>query len=338
MKEQLITSHPPFDPNLFLSTTAQATAALVAIIGGFLVSRLIGLVSEKTQQVQSLAELQSKRRVKDAELEKFNHTVGTGIQRWFREDNLDDILEKRGDSNYTKMVDDFDVTGSDRQEVSEYANHLKNTVTRAFKELERVYKAPGNIPESPTKIRTDGIQIDPGHDEEIFQRVAAHISATRQLVLAESEAQEGNSSNSQSSSPTEATDLSALAPTVPPVPTLVTSRHDAAIKERDRLKEELGVIIGEIELLEFRLPEMAQQRWLIAGFAILAYFSAVGIVYPLYLMTRNPVVAIASDRSKVLLGFISGLIALLAFIWSAVADLRAIEKGVSKKEGLSPIS
>jgi len=331
----------PYDPNLFLSTTAQATAALVAIIGGFLVSRLIGLVSEKTQQVQSLAELQSKRRVKDAELEKFNHTVATGIQRWFREDNLNDILEKRGDSNYTKMVDDFDVTGSDRQGVSEYANHLKNTVTRAFKELERVYKGPGSIPESPTKIRTDGIQIDAGHDEEVFQRVSAHISATRLLTVAEDEAREGKISTPENSSPTEPTDLSALAPTlppVPPVPTLVTSRHDAAIKERDRLKEELAVIIGEIELLESRLPEMAQQHWLIAGFAILAYFSVVGIVYPLYLMTRNPVVATASDRSKVLLGFISGLIALLAFIWSAVADLRAIEKGVIKKEGLFPTS
>ena len=338
MKEQLITPDKPFDPNWLLSTTAQAAAALVAIIGGFLVSRLIGLVSEKTQQVQSLAELQSKRRVKDAELEKFNHTVATGIQRWFREDNLDEILEKRGDSNYTKMVDDFDVKGSDRQEVSEYANHLKNTVTRAFKELERVYKAPGSIPDSPTKIRTDGIQIDPGHDEEIFQRVSAHISATRQLILAESEAQEADISNPENSSPIEATDLSALAPTVAPVPTLVTSRHDAAIRERDRLKEELGVIIGEIELLELRLPEMAQQRWLIAGFAILAYFSAVGIVYPLYLMTRNPVVAGAGERSKVLLGFISGLIALLAFIWSAVADLRAIEKGVIEREEPSTTS
>jgi hypothetical protein len=60
------------------------------------------------------------------------------------------------------------------------------------------------------------------------------------------------------------------------------------------------VITGEIELLELRLPALAQQRWLIQGFMILAYFSAVGIVYPLFLMTRNPV----------------------------VADLKAIEKGV----------
>jgi cell division protein FtsB len=81
-----------------ISTTAQSTAALVAIIGGFLVSRLIGLVSEKTQQVQLFDELKSKRRVKDAELKKFNNTVVTGIQKLFREDYLDSILESKGNS------------------------------------------------------------------------------------------------------------------------------------------------------------------------------------------------------------------------------------------------
>lgn len=81
-----------------ISTTAQSTAALVAIIGGFLVSRLIGLVSEKTQQAQLFDELKSERRVKDAELKKFNNTVVTGIQKLFREDYLDSILESKGNS------------------------------------------------------------------------------------------------------------------------------------------------------------------------------------------------------------------------------------------------
>ena len=35
------------DPNWLLSTLAQSTAAVVAIVGGFLVSRLVQLSSEK---------------------------------------------------------------------------------------------------------------------------------------------------------------------------------------------------------------------------------------------------------------------------------------------------
>jgi len=77
---------------------------------------------------------------------------------------------------------------------------------------------------------------------------------------------------------------------------------------------------------------MGQQRWLINGFLILAYFSVIGIVYPLYLMTRNPVVADATARETVLLGFVSGLVALLAFIWSAVSDLKGFEKGATVPE------
>lgn len=37
----------PVDPNWLLSTEAQSAAALVAIIGGFLVSRLVSLSSER---------------------------------------------------------------------------------------------------------------------------------------------------------------------------------------------------------------------------------------------------------------------------------------------------
>ena len=326
MRELLVIRRPPYDPNLFLSTTAQATAALVAIIGGFLVSRLIALVSEKSQQSQSLEELRSRRRVKDAELEKFKNTVNSGIQKWFREDNLDNILQNRGNSNYTKMVDDFDTTGNDRQVIAEYANSLKSVVTRAFKDLEEVYKSSSTIPPSSAKMRADGIQIDPGHDEEIFERVALHSAATRESSGQPAEVELQNDSAPQKGTASEQIE------STPAAPTIVSSRHDAAIKERDRLNEELGIIVGEIKLLESRLPAMAQQRWLIQGFVILAYFSVIGIVYPLYLMTRNPVVADATARETVLLGFISGLVALLAFIWIAVSDLRGFEKGATSPE------
>jgi len=326
MNELLVIHRPPYDPNLFLSTTAQATAALVAIIGGFLVSRLIALVSEKSQQSQSLEELRSKRRVKDAELEKFRNTVNSGIQKWFREDNLDNILEARGNSNYTKMVDDFDTTGNDRQVIAEYANNLKNIVTRAFKELGEVYKSPSIIPDSSAKMRADGIRIDPGHDEEIFERVASFSSASLDSGRQPAEAEPAKNFGPQKITSPEQIE------SMPTAPTMVSSRHDAAIRERDRLNEELGVIVGEIKLLESRLPAMGQQRWLINGFLILAYFSVIGIVYPLYLMTRNPVVADATARETVLLGFVSGLVALLAFIWSAVSDLKGFEKGATVPE------
>ncbi len=320
MKEQIVSQINSFDPNWLLSTTAQATSALVAIIGGFLISRLISIVSEKSHQIQNLAELRNRHRVKDAELAKFQKTVDKRIQKWFREENLASILEAKGNTNYTKMVNEFKRAGSERQEIAQYANLLKGIVTRAFKDLNEIYKIPAGIPESCVEMRADGIQIESAHDEEIFELVAIQITRERQQNQIESEA---NLSMNVTESDIPEADSNE---NVRPSPNFVYERQDAAIKERDRLNEELGVIDGDINFIELHLPVMAQTKRLFQGFIILAYFSIVGIVYPLYLMTRNPVIASASDRTLVLLGFISGLIALLVFIWKSVEDLRAIEK------------
>lgn len=326
MNEQLITGPNSFDPNWLLSTTAQATAALVAIIGGFLISRLISIVSEKSEQIQSLAELRNRDRVKDAQLVKFQKTVSARTQKWFLDENLHLILQDKGNTNYTKMVDEFKKSGSDRQDIAQYANSLKVVVTRAFKELNEIYQYPNELPGSSAEMQADGIRIESAHDEEIFEKVAAHISTERLGTL---------------NNPDEKLHMVASA-VQPPVIDLdesdrdssdfVHERHDAAIKERDRLNEELGVIHGEIELIESHLPAMAQTKRLVQGFLILSYFSLIGIVYPLYLMTRNPVVASASERTRVLYGFISGLVALLIFIWKSVVDLQGVEKHLANAQ------
>lgn len=326
MNQQLIAQGSSFDPNWLLSTTAQATAALVGIIGGFLISRLISIVAEKSQQIQSLAELRNRDRVKDAELMKFQKTVSDRTQRWFLEENIQSILEDEGNTNYTKMVDAFNKLGSERQDIAQYANVLKGVVTRAFKELNKVYKFPAEVPQSASEMRADGVRIDSPHDEEIFEKVALHISSTRVSTRVNSHDglhMKGKDEVSTIVTSSESDQRS---------PDFVYERHDAAIKERDRLNEELSVIHGEIDLIESHLPAMAQTRRLLQGFVILAYFSLVGIVYPLYLMTRNPVVASASDRTMVLAGFISGLIALLIFIWKSLLDLQGIEKHLARAQ------
>ena len=53
--------HPPrVDPNPLLTTTATATAALVAIVGGLLVSRVINLAAERSGLEQRLTDLKAR--------------------------------------------------------------------------------------------------------------------------------------------------------------------------------------------------------------------------------------------------------------------------------------
>src|SRR3954447_14151000 len=51
----------PIDPSWLPSTAAQSTAALVAIVGGFLINRLIGIDSERRQAEQRLVEARERR-------------------------------------------------------------------------------------------------------------------------------------------------------------------------------------------------------------------------------------------------------------------------------------
>ena len=53
---------------------------------------------------------------------------------------------------------------------------------------------------------------------------------------------------------------------------------------------------------------------MIEGFLALSYFGIVGVIYPLFFMTKNPVVVDALSRDIVFFGFVSGFVALLIFI------------------------
>jgi hypothetical protein len=287
-------------------------------------------LAEKSQKIQSLGELKNKRRIKDAELGKFQKTVTTSTHKWFREENLASIIENMGNANFTKMVDEFKTIGSERQDIALYANELKSLVTRAYQELNARYKVPQNPPPSIAEMRSDGIRIESTNDEEIFELVAANIFRAN----LDDRSRPEPTAIKESAVPTlPGEDVAGLDPSTPKI---VYERHDSAIKERDRLKEELGVIDGEIVLLESQLPALGQPKRLFLGLIILTYFSAVGIVYPLYLMSSNPVGVTSAQRSLVLYGFVSGLLILIVFILRAVADLKGHELERKMNSNLKP--
>ena len=314
-------SQPPtFDPNWFLSTTAQSTAALVAIVGGFLISRLITTLSEKSQYLQNLAVLVNRRRVKSDELEKFQERVQWRTHIWFKEQHLKEIVEGKGKSDLTDMVENFNVRGSEQEEIARYAQDLQKRVARAFKDVSEKYQPPSSIPETWEEMKQDGVQIEDEEEGDLFQMVATYIANTRYKIKKERREEVERMINFPSINLNfPKYEFPSIKPTTP---SIVFERHDNAIKETERLSEEIDDLNGEISLLRERIPALEKPTRLIHGFIVLAYFSIAGIVYPLFLMTRNPVVVEASARTRVLAAFGSGLALLLGFIWNAVSELR----------------
>jgi len=73
------------DLNNLLSTTINSTSALVAIIGGFLVSRVISLSSEQNSIKRRLREINNEISAKEKMLDN--------IINWLFEDDLNDFIK-----------------------------------------------------------------------------------------------------------------------------------------------------------------------------------------------------------------------------------------------------
>ena len=71
---------PEPDPNWLLSTTAQSTAALVAIVGGFLLSRVLAFAAERNGLALREAQLREEVRLAE-ETYHFTRAVSTKTTR-----------------------------------------------------------------------------------------------------------------------------------------------------------------------------------------------------------------------------------------------------------------
>ena len=313
MRSALATQSIPYDPNWFLSTIAQSTAALVAIVGGFLISRLISTVTEKSNYLHSLAELEGRKEIVMADLEQVHRTILDRTQQLFRESHLKQIIEARGELDTFEIVRDFDVIGGELSDISQYVLTLKDLIKSAYAKLEEKYPHPSNPPEDWSILRYEGIPIESSHDGDIYGRVAIEMAIQRE--------RQTNPTNS----PFAASLDSASTPIMPlGTPKIVLERHDTQIEKRGDLRSELNLIDSEISLIQSKLPSVTNPTRLRQGFAVLAYFGVVGIIYPVYIMTKNPVTAEAPARTRVFIGFVSGFVGLLIFIWKALIDLKVV--------------
>jgi len=127
------------DPNWLPSTTAQATAALVAIVGGLLASRLVSLSSERTTLQRQLRMLITQRCRLNEQLEVVHRERVQVSQDWFREAHLERIVRERGTWTADELVSDFLPRGASVDEMTEYASTLMGLVDDAFLEINRVY-------------------------------------------------------------------------------------------------------------------------------------------------------------------------------------------------------
>lgn len=292
------------DPNWLLSTTAQSTAALVAIVGGFLISRVISFSSEKSSLTKHLYEIETLLAVANRDLKVATEEVFEGTFKWFMDHYIENVIIERG--NGARPDDRWMSRGSTNKDDEKMWSTLNTYVRGAYAAIEEKFKDGSLLPISSTELRNAGIDV-PFEAENIYEKVAVKVGSNRRVLMPESALLEAN------------------AVEVPLIETqdIILQRHDQSIIRRDDLSSQVLSYSAQIRILEFDIRKLAQPQGLMSGLIVLGAFGISGIIFPLALMSFRPVSDIWYLRLLVLLGFVAGFAGLLIYIYFSFRNLHA---------------
>jgi hypothetical protein len=298
------------DGNWLLSTVAQSTAALVAIIGGFLVSRVVALSAEKSSHLRQISEIEVQFEVVERDLESAIRIVYKKGYEWFLDQHLDDVIEHRGLDDFSDGI--WRARGTSDMDAEAMWGELNLQTREALVKIESAFESGVERLENIADLRQSGMIIA-SEQEKVFLRVAEILSLARRPVKTFGDSFAGTTSAS--------------------TPEIVYNRHDLQIAKREALESEAQTLLLRKRILEIEVEESENPEGLTSGFVVLFGFGIVGMVLPIILMSLHPVPDGLWVRALVMGGFTFGFFALFIYIFTT---LRKLTK-VVKLDGIEPV-
>lgn len=297
------------DPNWLLSTLAQSTAALVAIIGGFLVSRLVQLSSEKTGLRRRLAAANDEL----AQVAATYDRVHAERLAWNKETFFDDVVEalvsQGSDAEVESIFHDNIPYGSSTEELATYYDEIVDRVRTAIQNVGQHVKDGDHSDLTLADLESRGMMI-PVHDEGIYDRIERqfaellpdpprtghYIQHVMDQVL-----------TSQMLFDTPDFDI---APD--------SRRFDELLREEQMLKARRDLLELEIERLTAAVEQIGSPSGVVPAVWILGAYALLGIVVPVCLMTIYPTKLPVWLAWVSVVFFVAGLVLVVAYIrWFA---------------------
>lgn len=291
------------DPNWLLSTTAQSAAALVAIIGGFLVSRLVAISTTRQGLKQRLQENSAVRAATQAALDETTAAIKDTARRTFRAEAAGTVARERGTVPADSAIKLRHVKGAQPADLEAWSDELAMEVRSCFQTIEAALR-----PYEPTVDRSKLAQrqVDLAvFDPIVVDSVILTIEANKQARATGAPAVVPNRAASGHTRP---------------APDDVSVEQDHRIAHLAELSARLQALSSEGEVIVRHLVQVGSPRGVYPGIAVLAYFALVGIVLPLALMASRPVVGTLTIRRLVLIAFVTGLLAVVGYICWLVRD------------------
>lgn len=305
------------DPNWLYSTIAQSSAAIVAIVGGFITASVLMLTSEKRSLRHQLAdkkarlealEGEDKQLFKEYETVWVDEFINTITDELIKEDELPslEVIRQRHPEtqnlNLEILKQEYEKTSKRRLEARQFIGQHSKSIDASN---------PLSFNEWISKNR---LNIS-AYDSEILEQEYNRLVTYEKERLAE-ERKRAHPFTIQVSEILEASPALHM-PTV----SLREQRRAESIGERlSNVRTEIsllkyGVIDLDRRLISFRDPQ--DLRW---GLCVLAYLAGVGILFPLIIIAKEAYFTIMKQFAIGL--FFTGLVAIFGYIVSQINRLR----------------
>ena len=306
------------DPNWLLATMAQSAAAMVAVIGGLLVSRVITLSAERRGLDRRVREIRERTDDKKSLLEEVRQNRQNTSWDWFLDLAVKESAKGRGNVSDEKLAEDHWVRGvQDFDEMLNMSTELNRKMRVACRRIEQLSTGPSNP--SPSLAQ---------HLEPLAQQVEPLLTT---LGVTSRRARLRSRIEQQLEIPPgeEPIYQAALNEIVPKEPSIIpefavsrglvggeakTNDYQKLVDEERELSLEVSTLEREEQFFAGELAKVARPPGLGWGIATLAYITTVGVIVPVVALAFRPVPSgLASRRAMVLL-FISGLVVLFIYL------------------------
>lgn len=291
------------DLNILISTIVTATAALVAIIGGFLVSRVITMSSERKGIERRVREIRNDLLAKRDIYENAEEILLEEDVDDFIRDNLEELVKR--EKTLEEIVEDDDYNNRSIEELQPYLEKLEQLILEVEGMVNGSYRDDiSNDFES--FLKDEQIKVKYPQEMYLYKDVFYYIKKTLPKR--------------------QANPLISAFPdvhqSVMMKPSLISSigpvNHQLyrdKKKNRDTLKDEVKILTLQLEEQEKILEDYAKPRGFWGGLIVLIYASIIGVAYPTTLLPY-PMNTYDDGATKWLLVslFVSQLVVLFAYL------------------------
>lgn len=293
------------DPNWLLSTVVQSAAAFIAIVAGFIISRLLALSAEKSGLLSRIRDMELQLKLKVQNLSSLQEK----LLRWNALDFLDDpkvmmkIIESEGQISLDDIMNQ--VTGSNlsKEGLQPYWNKTIEVTKEAFLLIrEHFSEAPDKVEDLDIFFKKLNPTLSP-YDMDIYYSVYGHLWYKKDKI------------QNPFRSVVDTFSIAAL-----PAVTDVSSA--AKIQSYAVLRRDIEMLTGDqitlqtqLDDLRFQLKHLGKPKGVALGLYLLAYFCIAGVVIPVFLLPFPAEQFTPFYKWVIFLLFLSGLLFFFIYLF-----------------------